>query len=119
MTLVASNGIRLNAVVDGSQGRPWITFIGGITNDYRLWDAQVPALSNHWRLLRLDTRGHGGSESSQTPYSLDLLARDVLGCWDALGIERSCVAGLGLGGVVAAEIAFRHPERVSGLVPVS
>jgi 3-oxoadipate enol-lactonase len=117
--IVQSNGIRLNVAVDGPQDGPVVTFIGGITNDHGLWAAQVPALSPTYRVLRLDPRGHGLSDTSPAPYNLEQLAGDVVGAWDAFGVTRACVGGLGLGGVVAAEIAWRYPARVSGLVPVS
>jgi 3-oxoadipate enol-lactonase len=114
-----ANGIALNAVVDGPEGAPWVTFLAGIANDHTLWDAQAAALSQSHRVLRLDARGHGRSGATAAPYSLEMLAADVVGAWDALGVRRSCLAGLGLGGVVAAEVAWRHPARVAGLVPVS
>jgi pimeloyl-ACP methyl ester carboxylesterase len=47
------------------------------------------------------------------------LAEDVIGVWDALGVKGSVLAGLGLGGVIAAEVAARAPARVSALVPIS
>jgi 3-oxoadipate enol-lactonase len=117
--IVEANGVALNVVIEGPEGAPWITFIGGIANDYRLWDGAVEHLRNDYRLLRFDSRGHGASGSTPGPYTLALLAGDILAVWDALGVERSCLAGLGLGGVVAVEAALRQPQRVSALVPVS
>jgi 3-oxoadipate enol-lactonase len=116
---VNANGIALNVVVDGPANAPCVTLLGGITNDHSLWDAHAAELARRFRVLRVDARGHGESSSAKPPYSLDMLAHDVVAAWDHLGIERSCVGGLGLGGVVAAEIAWRHPQRVTGLVPVS
>ncbi len=110
---------RLNCVIDGTEGKPWITFVTGIANDHTLWDAQIPALAPHYRILRIDSRGHGLSTSSPHPYSLDQLAGDVLDVWDAFGIRKSAIAGLGLGGIVASEVALRHGDRVSALIPVS
>ena len=117
--LIDVEGARLNCVVDGAEGKPWITFVTGIANDHTLWDAQIPALSAHYRILRIDSRGHGLSTSSPHPYSLIQLVGDVIGVWDALAIRKSAIAGLGLGGVVVSELALRHPDRVSALVPVS
>lgn len=116
---VPANGCVLNALIEGPEDGPCLTLLGGIANDHRLWAAHAPVLSRSCRVLRIDGRGHGLSDSTLAPYSLTLLANDVAGVWDAFGIERSVVAGLGLGGVVAAEIAHAMPARVSALVPIS
>ena len=117
--LIEVKGARLNCVVDGIEGAPWITFVTGIANDHTLWDAQIPALAPHYRVLRIDTRGHGLSTSSPHPYTLSQLVEDVIAVWDALNIRRSAIAGLGLGGIVVSEVALRHGDRVSALIPVS
>jgi 3-oxoadipate enol-lactonase len=117
--LIDVKGARLNCVIDGAEGKPWITFVTGIANDHTLWDAQVPALAPHYRILRIDSRGHGLSTSSPHPYTLLQLVADVIDVWDALGIRKSAIAGLGLGGIVVSELALGHADRVSALVPVS
>ena len=116
---VRSNGIDLNVEVSGDEDAPCVSFVTGITNDHTLWHDQVGALSVDYRVVRIDSRGHGYSQSSAAPYSLKTIVADVIGVWDALRIELSAVAGLGLGGVVAAETALNHPKRVSGVVPIS
>ena len=117
--LIEVKGARLNCVVDGTEGKPWITFVTGIANDHTLWDAQIPALAPHYRILRIDSRGHGLSTRSAAPYTLIQLVGDVIDVWDALKIRQSALAGLGLGGVVVSEVALRHANRVSALIPVS
>lgn len=119
MTRVEANGIQINYVVDGPEGAPWVTFITGITNDTTMWDDHVPALSRNFRLLRLDSRGHGGTDATPPPYSFEQLTGDVAGVWDALGIERSHVAGIGLGGMTTMALALRFPRRVSAIVPTA
>jgi len=116
---VQTNGIELNVEVSGPERARCVTFITGITNDHTLWDDSVDALSSSYRLIRIDWRGHGGSQSTPAPYSLKTLVADVLGVWNSLKVEQSVIAGLGLGGVVAAEVALGYPQRVSGVVPVS
>ena len=116
---IATNGIELYVAVSGEAGSPCVTFVTGITNDHTLWDDQVEKLSARYHLIRIDSRGHGRSQTSPAPYALQTIVADVLGIWDALGIKRSVIVGLGLGGVVAAETALKHGGRVSGLVPVS
>lgn len=119
MAQVGSNGIIVNFEVDGPEGAPWVTFVTGITNDTTMWDDHVPALSREHRLLRLDSRGHGATEATEPPYSFEQLTGDVAGVWDALGIERSHVVGIGLGGMTTVALALRFPRRVSAIVPTA
>ncbi len=114
-----AGGIAVNHVIDGPEGAPWITFSTGITNDTTMWDDHVDGLADRYRLLRYDSRGHGGSEATQGDYTLDLLVGDILGLWDSLGIERSHLVGIGLGGMTAMKLALDHPKRVSALVPAA
>ncbi len=111
-----ANGIAINYEVDGPQGAPWVTFSTGISNDTTLWDDHVAGLADRYRLLRYDSRGHGASSATAGDYTFDLLCGDVLGLWDALGIERSHLVGIGLGGMTAMALALDQPGRVSGLV---
>lgn len=80
-----------------------------------LWDAQLPALAERFRVLRYDHPGHGGS-----PTELDLtvegMAEEVLDLLDTLGIERVSWCGLSLGGMVGMALALRAPERLDRLV---
>jgi len=116
---IDSAGTPIHVAIDGPEGAPCVTFVTGIANDHTLWNAQVPALSGHYRLLRIDSRGHGFSGVSTAPYTLAQLGGDILNVWNALGVQRSVIAGLGLGGIVVSELALSHPDRVAGLVPVS
>ncbi|HEX7052973.1 MAG TPA: alpha/beta fold hydrolase [Burkholderiales bacterium] len=107
---------RIRYQVDGAQG-PWVTFVTGIANDTTLWDAQVPALAHEFRVLRYDLRGHGGSEATPPPYTIELLVGDLLRLWDELGIEKSHLVGLGLGGAIAQAAAISHGARLISLMP--
>ena len=93
-----ANGIRIHYRVDGRAGAPWVTFVTGIANDVTMWDGQVPSLELDFRILRYDSRGHGGTEATEGDYGFDTLIGDLLGLWDALGIRQSHLVGLGLGG---------------------
>lgn len=111
------DGVSLRYEIDGREGAPWVTFVTGIANDVTMWDGQVPALESEFRILRFDLRGHGGSQATEPPYSFDMLIDDLLGLWDRLGIERSSLVGLGLGGALAIGLATRHSQRLIKLVP--
>jgi 3-oxoadipate enol-lactonase len=112
-----ANGIRVHYQVDGREGAPWVTFITGIANDITMWDGQVPALESDFRILRYDSRGHGGTQATEGDYTFDMLIGDLLGLWDALGIQRSHLVGLGLGGSTAIGVGIQHSERLLSLVP--
>ncbi len=114
---IRAKDININCVIDGPDGAPWITFITGITNDVTMWDTHLPALARDYRLLRLDTRGHGHSDATPPPYSFPQLTADVISVWDALGIERTCLVGLGLGGMTATALALDAPDRITALIP--
>ncbi len=114
-----ANGIVINYVVDGPEGAPWVTFSTGISNDATMWDDHIVGLADRYRLLRYDSRGHGGSGATADGYTFELLTGDVLGLWDVLNIKRSHLVGIGLGGMTAMAMALDHPDRVSALVAVA
>src|SRR5919107_1279402 len=74
-----------------------------------MWDPQVPALAERYRVVTYDTRGHGDSPAPQGPYALDDLVDDVVALLDRLGARTAHVAGLSLGGVTAMRLAAREP----------
>src|SRR5258706_15011304 len=106
-----ANGIRIRYRIDGREGAPWVTFITGIANDTTMWEGQVAALAEDFRLLRYDTRGHGGTPATAGDYSFEMLIGDVIGLWDALGIRTSHLVGLGLGGATAIGLGIQHSSR--------
>jgi 3-oxoadipate enol-lactonase len=76
----------------------------------------VPALAERFRLLRVDTRGHGGSPVPPGPYGLDELGGDLIALLNRVGIGRASLCGLSLGGMVAMWMAAEAPERVDRIV---
>jgi 3-oxoadipate enol-lactonase len=114
MNMFTANGIRVNTRVDGPAGAPWLTLVTGIANDVSMWQAQMPALGG-FRVLRYDLRGQGGTQATPAPYSMDLLVSDLVALWNELKIQKSHLAGLGLGGAVAQAAAIKHPDRLLSL----
>ena len=112
-----ANGIKVYYRVHGRDGAPWVTFINGIANDTTMWDGQVPELEADFRILRYDVRGHGGTQATEGDYTFDMLIGDLLGLWDALGVQKSHLVGLGLGGSTAIGVAIDHSDRLLSLVP--
>lgn len=113
---VTVNGVSINYLLEGPAGRPVLTLSHSLATSLEMWRPQVAALAEHFQVLRYDMRGHGASEAPDGPYSIEMLADDVKGLWDALGIERSYFAGLSVGGKIGLMLGLRYPERLSGLV---
>ena len=116
MPTVSANGIAFNYVVEGPEGAPWVTFSNSLATNITMWDDQAALLSDEWRVLRYDQRGHGGTEVTAPPYSFDLLVEDVVGLWDALGVRRSVFCGLSMGGTTGVGLAIDHADRLSAFV---
>lgn len=114
---IRANGIEVNCLVDGREDAPWVTFVTGIANDVTMWDGQIPALESDFRILRYDLRGHGGTQATDGDYSFPLLIGDLLALWHALGIKRSSLVGLGLGGAIAIGVGVGHSDRLDRLMP--
>src|SRR5215208_1403836 len=102
---VQVGGNRLHVVVDGRSDGPWLTCLHALASNLRLWEPQVGPLGAAFRVLRMDARGHGESTADDPAGSVDDLAADVTAVWDALGIERSHVLGLSLGGMIGIGLA--------------
>lgn len=107
---------RLRAELEGPPDAPVVTLLHSLATSGDLWAAEAAALSRRYRVLRVDARGHGGSDVPAEPYVFDDLVADVVALWDALGIGRSAVIGLSMGGMTAFGLALRHPERVARIL---
>ena len=107
------NGIKIWYAVFG-RGAPVILLHGGLANaDY--WGNQVPVLARRYRVIVMDSRGHGRSTRDARPFGYDLMASDVLGLMDALKIGKAAVVGWSDGAILGLDIAIHHPERLSKL----
>ncbi|MET0363564.1 MAG: 3-oxoadipate enol-lactonase [Sphingobium sp.] len=115
MPFTPREGVRLYWRLDGAADRPALVLLNSIGTDMSLWDAAVPHLLPAFRLLRIDTRGHGASDAPAGDYSLGLLADDVAAVMADAGLDRAAVAGVSLGGMMAMQLALDHPGRVSAL----
>jgi pimeloyl-ACP methyl ester carboxylesterase len=111
--LAPVNGIRLWYAEFG-QGAPVILVHGGLANaDY--WGLQVRALEQHYRVIVLDSRGHGRSSRSDAPIGYDLMSSDVLALMDYLHIDKAAIVGWSDGAIIGLDIAIHHPERLTRL----
>lgn len=121
--MTASAPRRRLAVADGGElaydeagdGAPIVLLHEGIA-DRRMWDADLPRLSRHHRVVRYDLRGYGGSAPASAPFSS---VEDLRGVIDALGLPRPVVLGPSIGGRIAIDFALAHPTKLSALVLVA
>jgi 3-oxoadipate enol-lactonase/4-carboxymuconolactone decarboxylase len=108
--------LPLSYQVEGPEKAPPLVLLNSVGSTTAMWDSVIKTLTERLRVIRIDTRGHGGSPPSPGPRtSLAELGRDVLGVLDELELSRAHIAGLSLGGMVAMWLAAHHPERVSRL----
>jgi 3-oxoadipate enol-lactonase len=114
--VTVGDGVRIAYRFDGGPDKPALVLSNSIGTTMRMWDMQIESLSKHFRVLRYDFRGHGGSSVPVGAYSLDRLGRDVIELLDALSIERAHFLGLSLGGFVGQWLGVRAPERIDRLI---
>jgi 3-oxoadipate enol-lactonase/4-carboxymuconolactone decarboxylase len=113
MAFTKNGDVRLHWRDDGA-GSP-LLLLNSAGCDLTLWDAVTPYLSSY-RVIRMDMRGHGRSDSPPGDYSLNQIASDAAAVLDAAKIKSVAVCGLSLGGMTAMTLALSAPERVSSLI---
>ena len=116
---VVVNGIRLHLLDWGATGAPPIVLLHGGSLTAHTWDVVCLALSDRYRCLAVDLRGHGESEwPPDADYALDTLAADVRRVIETEGLRRPVVIGMSLGGLTAMRLAAEISADLSGLVIV-
>ena len=113
---ITVNGISVHYTLEGPASGPVITMSNSLASNLSMWEPQMPVLTSRYRVLRYDTRGHGGTEATAGPYSLDELSEDVRALLRALGITRTHFIGLSMGGMIGQIIAIKYPQMLQSLV---
>jgi 3-oxoadipate enol-lactonase len=105
------NGIEINYEITGKEGAPWLVLSHSLACSVRMWDPTIAAFKDSYRILNYDMRGHGATSAPKVPYTLDMLADDVLALTKELKIEKAAYCGLSIGGMIGQTIALRgkHP----------
>lgn len=106
--------IKLSFTEAGS-GAPLI-LLHGNGEDGTYFDPHIPALARHFRVIALDTRGHGKSPRGSAPFTIGQFARDLRDFMDAQGIDKASLLGFSDGGNIALTFALEHPKRVDRLI---
>jgi 3-oxoadipate enol-lactonase len=112
---VSTNGVEINYSIEG-EGQEWITLSHSLACNMSMWDEQMDLLKPNFKVLRFDTRGHGGSSAPAGPYTLEQLADDVHGLFAALGIKQTHWVGLSMGGMIGETFALKYPGMFTSLV---
>jgi len=107
-------GFRMYYEEHGS-GFP-LLLVNGLGSDHLEWLHQLPAFEGRFRVVVFDNRGTGRTDVPPGPYTTAQMADDAASLLRALGIARAHALGVSLGGMIAQEVALRHPDLLDGLV---
>jgi len=116
MPIAHVNGGHLHYQIEGQTNAPALVLSNSLATNFGMWDAQIPALHKHFRVLRYDTRGHGQSEVTPGPYSFEQLGRDVLALADEVDMDKFSFCGLSMGGVTGMWLGINASKRLHKLV---
>jgi 3-oxoadipate enol-lactonase len=104
--------VKLNHRFDGREEAPVLVLSHSLGCSVAMWEPQLAAFGERFRVLRYDHRGHGASPAPSGPYSIDEFGNDVVDLLDSLGLERVRFCGLSLGGAVGIWLGAHAPERL-------
>lgn len=116
MPFVDTGSGKLHYALEGADNAPVLVMSNSLGTTLDMWLPQMPALVEHFRVLRYDTRGHGQSDVTPGPYSIAQLGGDVVSLLDYLKIPRAHFCGLSMGGMTGIWLGIHQPTRVERLV---
>lgn len=114
--ITTDDGVALNYRLDGPEDAPVLVLSNSLGTDLGMWEPQMPALTQRYRVLRSDTRGHGHSGLSSAPYQVDRLGKDVVALLDGLNVSKALFCGLSMGGMTGMWLGVHAPDRFTRLV---
>jgi pimeloyl-ACP methyl ester carboxylesterase len=115
-TINLETGVKLRYVDTGPRNGQPIIFLHGATDSSHSWSMTTPFLSDSYRILALDQRGHGDSEKPLFGYNIAQYADDVIAFMNKLRIQQAVIVGHSMGSFIAHQVASAYPNRVSKLV---
>ena len=114
--MIDADGCLLNVSVDGRDNEPTLMLSNSLGCTLEMWEPQIKALTQVFRVIRYDRRGHGKSQVPSGPYSMERLGRDVLAILDALNVRKAHWCGLSMGGMVGQWLGANAPERFDRII---
>jgi pimeloyl-ACP methyl ester carboxylesterase len=112
--MASVNNIRMYYEIHGT-GTPLILLHGGMSNA-GYWKNQIPALSAKYKVIAVDSRGHGRSTFSERQINYALMASDVIALMDFLGIKKANILGWSDGAIIGIYLAMHHPARLNKVI---
>jgi pimeloyl-ACP methyl ester carboxylesterase len=116
MFVTRPDGCRLYVETHGDDAAPPILLLEGMGGDLPGWRRSIPVLARSLRVIAYDHRGNGRSDEPHPGDTMDTFADDAVGVLAALGVDRAHLYGMSFGGMVAQEVALRHPSQVRTLI---
>ena len=113
---IEHDGLRFRCRIDGAEGAPWMVLSNSLVTDLTVWDPQVAAFGDRFRILRYDQRGHGGTSVPPQPATIGQLADDAAALMQAVGVTAAVFGGVSMGAATGFCLAQRHPGLVTRLI---
>jgi len=113
---IVINNLKVSYSDHGPDDAPVIIFIHGFPFNKAMWNVQMDALKDNYRVIGYDIRGHGNSDPGNDEFFIELFVNDLLRLLKKLGIEKSILCGLSLGGYIALNAVLKDPGRFDGLI---
>jgi len=110
---IKANGSDIHYTVEGEG--PWLTMSHSLACNLHMWDEEAKRQSKKYKVLRYDTRGHGKSGAPEGEYTLEMLADDLHGLFNALGVKTTHFVGLSMGGMIGQTYALKYPGTFASL----
>ena len=113
---ISLNNLNVCYSDHGPEEAPIIIFIHGFPFNKSMWNLQIEALKDNYRVIAYDIRGHGSSDGGNQDFSIDLFVQDLILLMNTLKIFKAVLCGLSMGGYIALNAIKYHPERFEALV---
>ena len=113
---ISANNQLVSYIDEGPVNSPAIIFIHGFPLSKEMWNEQIGVLSDYFRVIAYDIRGHGNSEPGENKFSIRLFVNDLIGLMDALKIDKTILCGFSMGGYVALNAIENYSGRFSALI---
>lgn len=110
------DGLRFDVRLDGPETAPVLMLSNSLSSNLSMWEPQIAAFTRKYRVLRYDQRGHGGTQISTKPFTIDRLADDAVAILDTLGIAKAHFCGVSMGGMTGMSLLRRHAKRIDRAV---
>ena len=117
MFVVTDDNVRLNVRISGPKHNTnTVLLLHSLGCDLSMWNSQADALSDNFRIIRFDMRGHGASGNTLGEYTMATLAGDALQVLDAACVQRAHICGISLGGMIAQWLGMHARDKVNKLI---